>query len=469
MVSFRIIWIYIFLLGSVGISSIQAKTYFENIPELEPIKNPYENDWEIGKDEFGDYWVKGTIPEQFKNATTVFYIPSPRIFNYDFYLSDGENLTPVKSNMNSTGLNIRSRYPIYSIKTDQSHYYLHFKEELPQFHSYSIIEQIKYHEIEKIDLFHTGIYYGFLILSLIIYSVIYYILRDNRILSYTLLLLSVSLSFIYEDGLFYFFSNGALKLETFSVWTMGITAVLCLPFTYYFLDMNFPFFKRNQKALYFGLFIMLLLALAYTLTGDELYTVIIYSASLILPSICVYWAFIRIKKNPFAKFFIIVSALLIIGGFLYALNSHFSFTYLSAVDLSIFRIFCAVIFTLIGLAIIFKIKIIQDMDELNRQELNAYLIKLEKASTHIIHNDKDVQNVVFTQRRIIKSIKNQYNLNNFESEVLYEIWQGFNNKEISDKLNISITALKSHISNIYLKMDIKNQKDSLVFKDFVLK
>src|SRR5690606_11168739 len=131
------------------------------------------------------------------NAITVFYIPSPRIFNYDFYLSDGENLTPVKSNMNSTGLNIRSRYPIYSIKTDQSHYYLHFKEGLPQFHSYSIIEQIKYHEIEKIDLFQTGIYYGFLILSLIIYSVIYYILRDNRILSYTLLLLSVSLSFIY--------------------------------------------------------------------------------------------------------------------------------------------------------------------------------------------------------------------------------------------------------------------------------
>lgn len=464
----RLFLSFLFFLFIWGNYSAAAQE-LQPLPSLVDVPNPYKNDWQIGKDQDGNYWAKGDLPEENLHSFTVFYIPSPRIFNYEFFLLVDGKLKPIKQNTNSTGLNIRSRYPIYSIRAENTPYYLKFADKLPQFTSYKVIEQIIYHEEEKIDLFQTGIYYGFLLLSLIIYSTLFYILEDKRVLFYTLLLLSVSISFIYEDGLFYFFSNGNLEMENFTSWIMGVTSVLCLPFTYYFLDMKFPLFKNNQAAFYYCTLLLLLLAFAHTLTGDRIYLYIIYISAIGFPGICIAWAVRRLKHDPLAKFFIVITFLLMVGGLLYSLNEQFSLSFLSFVELSSFRIFCAVIFTLIGIAIIYKIKLIQDRDELNRQELNAYLIRLEQASTHIIHNDNGLNNESITKRSISRSLKNQYKLNNLESEILYEIWQGLNNNEISEKLNLSITALKSHISNIYLKMDIRSQKESMDFKDFVLK
>jgi DNA-binding NarL/FixJ family response regulator len=44
-----------------------------------------------------------------------------------------------------------------------------------------------------------------------------------------------------------------------------------------------------------------------------------------------------------------------------------------------------------------------------------------------------------------------------EAEIIGLILRGFNNKEIGDKLFISLETVKKHISNIYRKLGIKNR------------
>jgi LuxR family maltose regulon positive regulatory protein len=48
-----------------------------------------------------------------------------------------------------------------------------------------------------------------------------------------------------------------------------------------------------------------------------------------------------------------------------------------------------------------------------------------------------------------------------EIEVLREVAQGFSNKEISDRLCISLNTVKSHMKQILSKLDVKNRTDAV--------
>ncbi len=46
-----------------------------------------------------------------------------------------------------------------------------------------------------------------------------------------------------------------------------------------------------------------------------------------------------------------------------------------------------------------------------------------------------------------------------EREILLLIDQGLSNKEIADKLNVEVSTIKTHVSRIYQKVNIKNRKE----------
>lgn len=52
---------------------------------------------------------------------------------------------------------------------------------------------------------------------------------------------------------------------------------------------------------------------------------------------------------------------------------------------------------------------------------------------------------------------NSYDLTNREQELVYLIIIGNSNKEISNKLHISLSTVKNHIYNIYRKVNVKNR------------
>ena len=50
-----------------------------------------------------------------------------------------------------------------------------------------------------------------------------------------------------------------------------------------------------------------------------------------------------------------------------------------------------------------------------------------------------------------------------ESEVLKEISNGLNNKEISEKLFITESTVKKHVSNILQKLNFKNRQEAIIY------
>jgi DNA-binding CsgD family transcriptional regulator len=62
-----------------------------------------------------------------------------------------------------------------------------------------------------------------------------------------------------------------------------------------------------------------------------------------------------------------------------------------------------------------------------------------------------------------------YNISPREQEVLRLVLQGNSNQQIGDALFISLSTVKKHISNIYLKCDVKSRYELIaMFKDIVL-
>jgi len=49
------------------------------------------------------------------------------------------------------------------------------------------------------------------------------------------------------------------------------------------------------------------------------------------------------------------------------------------------------------------------------------------------------------------------NLSNREYEVLQLLAKGYSNKEISEQLFLSVSTIKTHVSNLFFKMDVKNR------------
>jgi|SRR5690606_38061716 len=56
---------------------------------------------------------------------------------------------------------------------------------------------------------------------------------------------------------------------------------------------------------------------------------------------------------------------------------------------------------------------------------------------------------------------NKLNLSNREYEVLHLLAKGHSNAEIAEKLFISLSTVKTHVSNLFVKMDVKSRTQAL--------
>ncbi|MDR3596171.1 helix-turn-helix transcriptional regulator [Clostridium sp.] len=71
---------------------------------------------------------------------------------------------------------------------------------------------------------------------------------------------------------------------------------------------------------------------------------------------------------------------------------------------------------------------------------------------------QDLNNNLFEDKKIsISQCADIYSLTKREESVLYELMNGLENNEISNKLCITNNTLKKHVLNIYRKLDIKNR------------
>jgi DNA-binding NarL/FixJ family response regulator len=64
-----------------------------------------------------------------------------------------------------------------------------------------------------------------------------------------------------------------------------------------------------------------------------------------------------------------------------------------------------------------------------------------------------------SSRLDLNKLRPQFKLTRRETDVLRRVIDGLKNSEISDDLSISEQTVKDHLSNIYMKIDVKNRFD----------
>ncbi len=455
----------IWLLTSAFLLGPRAYAQSDNFPadQIERLSfAPLQNNkgLAVAEDDRGNLWVRGHIPADLLDVPIIFQIPSARIHDYDLYLRQDGEWKRMPQNTDSRSGYFKSRFPQYALIPSDSVYYLALAEHPPQTLQVQLSERNQFASQESLQLFRIGLYYGLALMSVIFNLVFFLIFRDKRFITYCILLLTTFLSFFYEDGMFHYFSDGRWVMDHLTVLNSAISSIISIPFTYYFLDLNIPF-RRFGK--WFLAISALLLAgvLVYALTDSPTAQIFVYSLCFLFPVYCLYLAIRRFRYDVYARFLVLSFSFVVVTGLLYVMYTRVDSSTYALFDISTFRLVSSIEIIAISFAIIFKAKTLQHENDRYREELNNYLKSLEVnvADQRIPKNGHALNGVpaMATKNELAGELKALYDLTEREIEVLLCIWDGLTNKEIAERLFITVSTTKYHISNLYVKLDVKNR------------
>lgn len=443
------------------------------IPPVEQLAFvPMQNngDLAIARDNHGHTWIRGPIHEDLRGVPIMFQIPSARIHDYHLYLNQGGEWARMSRNTDTRSGHFRSRFPQYALIPGDSVYYLALGQHPPHTLQVHLQERNQFAAEESAQLFRIGLYYGLALMSVIFNLIFYLIFRDRRFITYCILLLTTFLSFFYEDGMFHYFSDGRWVKDYLIVLNSTISSIIAVPFTYYFLDLQIPF-KRFGKW-FLGISALLWTGvLVYALTDSQVVQIVVYSLCFVFPCCCLYLAIKRFRHDVYARFLVLSLGFVVITGVLYVLYTRVDSTSYALFGISTFRLVSAIEIIAISFAIIFKAKALQHENDRYRKELDSYLKTLEvKAANQYYHEDRRTPDAspATTKNELAYELKAQYDLTDREIEVLLCIWGGLTNQEIAERLLITLSTTKYHVSNLYLKMDVRNRNQVQVLQKSLL-
>jgi DNA-binding NarL/FixJ family response regulator len=94
-------------------------------------------------------------------------------------------------------------------------------------------------------------------------------------------------------------------------------------------------------------------------------------------------------------------------------------------------------------------------------ELIIAIIAVVFFAIGVFFNKRSTTEKESTSKEVDPSRIAQLGLSKREYEVLLEVSKGLSNKEIADKLFVSESTIKTHVSNILLKLDAKRRTQAI--------
>ncbi|WP_316838883.1 LuxR C-terminal-related transcriptional regulator [Pedobacter gandavensis] len=403
------------------------------------------------------FWLKGRLRKDQLNQALTLQISSSHLHQTKLYSYNNGQLYPVKEELNLV------RYDQFNFQTDSTVYYIRSSDALLKQLPLVLMDTPSFNEKEGKRLLRIGFYYGLGMMSILFNVVFYLIFKDKRFIAYCFLQIGVFVEFFYEDGMFYYLSSGQLVLNNLLVYTVPITAGFACVFAYYFLDL-----KDSHKNYwrYVGpvMGLALLSLVLFTVFKWNGFLPIIDLLSFLSAAIPIGIAISRFKKDVYARFLVLTFGVIVIFGVGFVLNMQFNLPWLSAFDMDALRMVSAFEIIAIGFAITFKVRALQEENEHFRLEINKYLFTI-KPTVEVIPDISINSNR--NDLSTLQILKVDFQLTERETEVLEGIWEGLTNQELADKLFISLNTIKYHISNLYVKLDVKNRTQAVRIKEKV--
>lgn len=298
--------------------------------------------------------------------------------------------------------------------------------------------------------FIFGAYYGFAFMVLILNIFFFITFKDITFLVYTSIIIIISSGLFHSDGLTKWFIDSPWlnkESELISHLSLSIFGTI-FSSIYLQYEIHVPrlkfwliFLSVSQLVCYL---VYLLTESFYWFAGGE---VILFA--MVLPT---FWlsSLYLFKKSVFAQFFFYAYGFIMFMAFDYYLAPLLG---IPSIELgtNMLKVGGVIELLVLTYAVLFRMRILQKENEEMKNSLYEFVQKID-------HLEVQLQNLKEGKKNLLTKTQ----LNPREIEIISLISQGHTNKEIADKLFISINTVKFHTKALYKKLDIGSRQEARI-------
>lgn len=409
----------------------------------------------------GTYWFQLEVINTKEDNNEIIYIPTHNIEKAIlFKLTEGKLIQQGVSgnSIASQKLAYNYKFPTFVLKPrkeEKSIYFLkvHFPKEA-NFPLAILNENVFHSKTLSNQSFHS-FYYGLVLMILILNLFFYLKFRKIIFIYYAIFLLSMSMGMLLYDGSFInlFRTLPYGKHLEFSMRLLEEISLILFSISFLELKSKTPIFV---KYVFIFPFTMVLFYCLYLYTDAFIFEAL---GDVIGISVFLYiWliGIAHLKKTIYAKFFVLGYLLILPVGIYYFIGYGFGLWQING-DIKWAKIAGFVDILVFSYALTYRMKV-------REEENKNMVIELKR----LIENSDLLKD---TPKNKVDPYLQLLSTNNLTSEpltireieLLKDIVQGLTNSQIAEKNFISINTVKTHIRNIYSKLEINNRDELRTF------
>ena len=405
----------------------------------------------------GTYWFKLTLNKTKVTQNLIAYIPTHNVDLIDVYQLNDNHLNYINSTGNSITrdkLPIDFKFPAFKVNSNEINENIYFlKVNFPKEGNFPIriINEKRFLDYVLDKKAINSFYYGTCMIIILLNLFFFIKFRDKTYLYYLFLLSSLMGIFLFYDGslIHLFRANGFYyQLELLTHFS---TQIWFLLFSIKFLNLK-KRIPNLTKGLYLFPLATLCFYVGFLITKNYTIIAIADTIGIIIFPILWFCGIYSLKIIPSSKFYVLGYLLMVPFSVLFIIGYPLGLWEVHG-DMLIVKIASWLDIFVFTYAISYRMKTKIVIDDLSIQQLQVYVENMEyrlSQKTKMINPYLILlkKNNISTEPLTLKEV-----------DILKYLNEGHNNKEISEKLFISPNTVKSHIKNIYNKVNVNNRFD----------
>jgi DNA-binding CsgD family transcriptional regulator len=398
----------------------------------------------------GDYWFRLTVNLSNIHGPAIIYIPTHGINKIDLYeLHNGEVKYLAKSGnlIEKENLDFNYKYPAFKIGTNEidKTYFLKVNFHKEANFPLKVLSEEQFKKENSYALIYSGLFYGIAFVVILLHLFFFVKFKEAHYLYYLIFLSACLFNVLLFDGTLLFLLRPFTDHIPFELITHIIQVVFILAFSIHFLNLKkqIPAFVKFSYSLPMA---MVLAYCAYYLTGN--FTIITVTDSLAALSMFSLWAIAIYywKKGSCTECYIVGFLILMVKVVYYFVGFGFGLWAVSGEEIMM-KVGSGIDMLIFSYAIVCRMKQNADLAliKVNSLESKIHILKLEtvkKDSYFLLLKENKYTNEPLTLKEI---------------EVCKLINKGLTNPEIAKELFVSLSTVKTHVSNIFQKFNIKKR------------
>jgi DNA-binding CsgD family transcriptional regulator len=404
-----------------------------NFTKLEDPKLGYKN---------GTYWFKALLKPFTKGQLLVFEIEGNTIDEIEIF-SNQKKIATINDKLETANLTFEVLH-----KTKKPYYFkVHFQKQV--LFPLKVYNQKTYFTNQQLFYFKNGLYYGFVLVVLVVNLFFYFTLKDKTFLTYFVLLALTNIGITDFDSFMSFYTEPSYR------YYISLLVHLLMPISLAIFTssiLNFHILVPTSKWVFTSIIALAaILYLVFMYNQKFIYAAIADILGVIICCYAMYLSICQLKKQKIAWFIVLGYSFILIAGTSFLLPFNWGFS----MSLNIVKFGAIFEMIILTAAIMYRVKMIQKENILFSEQIKNYINKVYDLEKKSQKNNKTTT-AYFEKEKIIE-ISQKHKLTVRETEILIQISKGLNNKQIADELFISINTVKYHIRNLYEKLDIKKR------------